>query len=597
MTTSDVTLVFNNTPFLIVGGIVAAFLLLTVAARVLEWRRERKERVTQGEESANEELAPAPRREAMELIAKLGAVRVKMLELDRALTQRREGIRWHFGIGQDGDKVLRDADADSDVDRFLSDATERDLNAAQGEMISLFRDAANWLKKYAPEEAPPPPLHHRIAAALLTFAGRFFPALNRNADAKMIPVVIKAKETHLSDNSELPEKVASDETPTEAAAGFLKSREKLQIPIDLLKPGKSESLPDGASLLETSRSLANTLRTYKIDAVPFGTPIQGPSVTRYEFSLQQGTKLSKVVNLSNDIALSMGVNSVNITPTPGKNSVVGIEVKNQRTSLAPLRSALESRDFIYGALTMFPLGQGIDGKTIMGDIAELPHVLIAGTTGSGKSVFLNTLIVSLLYKATPEESRLLLIDPKQVELTPYDGIPHLTRPVVTNAKEAVAALNDAAAEMDRRYDAFKEKSVRTLDKYNAKVPAPFPRLVIIIDELADLMMTSNKAVENSIMRIAQMGRAAGIHLVIATQRPSATVITGLMKANIPSRIAFSVASVLESRIILDESGAEKLIGKGDMLFKLTGNEKKRIQGCYVSPEEIEKVVSFLKKSK
>lgn len=586
--TDNATLVFHNTPFLIIGGIVGAFLLLMIAARVREWLRERRERKAErGEESGGAALAPAPRREALELIAKLGAVRARMAEVDRALTQRKEGVPWKFGIGADAENAFRDAAADSEIDRFLSDATERDLTAAQSEMISLFRGAAEWLEKYAPEEVPPPPLRERVR----TFLGRFFPALKPDADRKMIAVVRKAEEKHLPDNPEPPEKV----TDAEAAADSPKIRERLRIPLDLLDAGKPESRMDGASLRQEMKRLCDTLLTYKIDAVPSGTPVQGPSVTRYDFQLQPGVKLNKLVNLADDIALSMGVGGVRIAPVPGKSGVVGIEAPNEKRSIVPLRDVLKSRDFMYAPLTTFALGHGIGGGIVTGDLEELPHILIAGTTGSGKSVCLNAIITSLLYKAAPEEMRFLMIDPKRVELTPYKGIPYLAQPVVTSSAQAVAALRKAVDGMETRYKAFEDLGVKELSDYNRKSKTPFPRIVIVIDELADLMATSGKSVEASIVRIAQMGRAAGIHLVIATQRPSADVITGLMKANIPSRIAFTVASSLESRIILDANGAEKLTGGGDMLYAPMGGDRKRVQGCYVSPEEVGKVVSFLRK--
>ena len=601
MTTTEcsdgVTLVFNNTPLFIIGGIVGAFLLVVILARIWKWCEGRGEDTGRRhrEEERGLALNAAPRREALELIVKLGTVREKMSELDRALMRRREGVGWRFGIGDEADNAFRDAD--SDVDQYLSERTKRDLNAAQGEMISLFRDAANWLKKYAPEEAPPPSFRERAAAAFGTFAGRFFPALKQGDDQKLIPVVRKTEKNESQTNHELPEKVADSETPTDTAAASgenSKSREKLRIPLDLLQAGKPANLPDAASLRKEAKRLADTLQTYKIDAVPSGTPVAGPSVTRYEFRLQAGTKLNKLTNLANDIALSLGVGGVRIAPVAGKSSVIGIEAQNPKPSSVPLRDVLESREFMYGSPTAFALGKGIDGEIVTADLEALPHVLIAGTTGSGKSVCLNAIIVSLLYKFTPKDLRLLLIDPKQVELTPYNGIPHLAQPVVTNSAQAVAALEQTAVGMDVRYKTFTACGVRTLDEYNRKMKQSDPRIVIVIDELSDLMMTSGKEVEESIIRIAAMGRAAGIHLVIATQRPSNNVITGLMKANIPSRIALTVTSGLESRIILGANGAEKLTGHGDMLYAPVGGEQKRVQGCYVSKEEIEKVVAFLK---
>lgn len=600
MTGHNVRLAFNFAPLWILGGIAGAFLLLSIVFRVrdcLEVRKERAEVRKREKASGTVSLDAVPRREALALIEKLGAVRGRMLALDRALTQRREGVPWRFGIGDNADKFSRDADADSDVDQFLSGRTERDLQAAQSEMISLFRDAAKWLKKYAPEEASPPSVRERTASALQTFLGRFFPVLKQDADRKMIPVVEKTGKNETQTGNELPEKVTDGETSTDTAAGSgesPKSREKLRIPLELLKAGKPANLPDAAELRKKARSLSDTLRTYSIDVVPSGTPVAGPSVTRYEFRLQPGTKLKKLTNLADDIALSLGVGGVRIAPVPGKSSVIGIEAQNAKASVVALRDVLESRDFTYSPPSAFALGKDINGETVTADLDALPHVLIAGTTGSGKSVFLNSLIVSLLYKASPEELRLLLIDPKQVELTPYNGIPHLTQPVVTSSAQAVAALEQAAIGMDTRYKTFQNSGVKELSDYNRKAKSPLPRMVIVIDELSDLMMTSGKDIEESIVRIAQMGRAAGIHLVIATQRPSANVITGLMKANIPSRIAFAVASSLESRIILDANGAEKLTGHGDMLYAPVGGERKRVQGCYVSPEEIEKVVTFLK---
>lgn len=596
-----VALNFNNAPFLFLGRFLCVLILLAVVIRVIEWftgRQERESRRERAEAFADTKLDAVPRLEALKLIEKLGAVRGRMLALDHALTQRKEGVRWTFGIGDNADKFSRNADADSDVDQFLSERTKRDLENAQGEMISLFRDAAKWLEKYAPEELPPPPMRERIANAALTFLGRFFPALKRDADRKMIPVVRKAQEKHLPDRNELPEKVANGETANDAAAGSgesPKSREKLRIPLDLLDAGKPGNLPDAASLRQSARLLRDALRDFKIDVVPVGAPVAGPSVTRYEFRFQGGVTLKKLSNRADDIALTLGVNAVSIAPVTGKNGVVGVEVPNAKPSAVPLRDVLESRDFLYGPLTTFALGRGIDGAVIMGDLAELPHVLIAGTTGSGKSVCLNALIVSLLYKAAPEEMRFIMIDPKRVELAPYNGIKSLELPVVTDPAQAVSALQGAAVEMDTRYKAFEGCGVKELADYNRKAKTPVPRLVVVIDELSDLMMTAGKAVEESIVRIAQMGRAAGIHLVIATQRPSSNVITGLMKANIPSRVAFAVASAMESRIILDESGAENLCGKGDMIFKPFDGKARRLQGAFISNEEIERIVEETKR--
>ncbi len=582
MTHGAAMIAFHPAPLLIAAALPVGVILWNAVSRFREWLSER------GASPPEIELDSGPRREALELIASLEAVRRRISALDRALTQRRSGVRWQFGIGiatdADADNGFRDADEDSDVDKFLSDATQRDLDAAHGEMISLFRDAANWLEKYAPEEVPPPSVRERIA----TFVGGIFLRLKRGADLKMVPVVRKTPEKRLSDNSEPSEKVADAETPDPAP----KSREKLRLPLDLLQAGKPET-PDPASLRRTAKRLAETLRTYKVDVIQSGTPVAGPSVTRYEFRLGDGVKLKKLQSAASDIALQMGAESVRIATVAGKRGVVGIEVPSRKRSAVALRDVLETPEFQRGPATAFALGVGIDGAAVTADLDALPHVLIAGTTGSGKSVCMNALIVSLLYKASPEELRLLLIDPKRVELTPYAGIPHLTRPVVTDAAQAVSALEGAVTEMMTRYKSFENYGVKDLTEYNRKSKHPYPRLVIVIDELSDLMIASGKEIEESVIRIAQMGRAAGIHLVIATQTPRADIVTGKIKANVPSRIALSVSSALESRIILDEVGAETLAGSGDMLYKPSGGEKRRVQGCYVSPEEIGRVVSAL----
>ena len=357
---------------------------------------------------------------------------------------------------------------------------------------------------------------------------------------------------------------------------------------------------DKAELARNARRLEETLTSFDVNAVSVGEPVRGPSITRYEFRLEQGVKLSKIMNLADDIALSLGSAGVRIAPIQNRKSVVGIEVPNAQMTPVLLRDVVESPDFLRRAsATTFALGKDISGDIVTGCIEELPHVLIAGTTGSGKSVCTNSMIISLLYKSSPEQLRFIMIDPKMVELAPYNGIPHLLIPVVTDPRKAAGALQWAVTEMMRRYKTFSENGVKKLAEYQRMIQKkkelqPLPSVVVVIDELADLMMVAAKEVEESIMRVAQMGRAAGIHLVIATQRPSADVITGLMKANIPSRIAFAVASAMESRIILDSAGAEKLVGNGDMLYSPLGGEKKRVQGCYVSPEEIEKVVAFVK---
>ena len=374
-------------------------------------------------------------------------------------------------------------------------------------------------------------------------------------------------------------------------------------PITLLKEGGMTNAAEaGAELRNNSRRLAQTLTSFGVDAQP-GDVVRGPSVTRYEFTLSQGVKLSKITNLQDDIALALGASGVRIAPIPDKISVVGIEVPNKLVSPVSIRTVLESTEFTtHPSTTAFAVGKDISGKNIVGNISKLPHVLIAGTTGSGKSVCTNSLIVSMLYKSTPEEVRFIMVDPKMVELAPYNGIPHLLIPVVTDPKKAAGALQWAVYEMMKRYKMFSEHNVKDLASYNKVAETDetlkkLPSVVVVIDELADLMLVAAKEVEESICRVAQMGRAAGMHLVIATQRPSADVITGLMKANIPSRIAFAVASAMESRIILDTAGAEKLVGRGDMLYAPLGEGKpKRVQGCFISSEEIERVVNFVKEN-
>ena len=396
---------------------------------------------------------------------------------------------------------------------------------------------------------------------------------------------------------------ATEEVTAEIEAAETAPPEYRYPPLTLLTqgvPGNAEAA--GAELRNNSRRLAETIKSFGVDAAA-GDVIRGPSVTRYEFTLEQGVKLSKITNLQDDIALALGATGVRIAPIPDKISVVGIEVPNKLVTAVHIRDVLESRTFTeHKSSVCFAVGKDINGNPIVGDIAKFPHVLIAGTTGSGKSVCTNSLIVSMLYKSTPEDVRFIMVDPKMVELAPYNGIPHLLIPVVTDPKKAAGALQWAVYEMMKRYQLFSNHGVKELSAYNKLAETDpemrkFPTVVVVIDELADLMLVAAKEVEESICRVAQMGRAAGMHLVIATQRPSADVITGLMKANIPSRIAFAVASSLESRIILDNTGAEKLVGKGDMLYAPLGEGKpRRVQGCFISAEEIESVVSFVKEN-
>ena len=372
-------------------------------------------------------------------------------------------------------------------------------------------------------------------------------------------------------------------------------------PLSLLNEGSGDNGGEAQGELTVNRQrLSDTIRSFGIEANIINI-VRGPSVTRYELELDQGVRLNKLTNLADDIALALGATGVRIAPIPDKISVVGIEVPNKVVSPVSIHEVIGSKNFTDSkSKVSFSVGKDISGRCVVGDISKLPHLLIAGTTGSGKSVCTNSIITSLLYKATPEEVRLIMVDPKMVELGIYNGIPHLLIPVVTDPKKAAGALQWAVTEMMKRYRTFSEVGVRKLDEYNALAAKTegmekMPSIVVLIDELADLMLVAAKEVEESICRIAQMGRASGIHLVIATQRPSADVITGLMKANIPSRIAFAVASAMESRIILDTMGAEKLVGRGDMLFAPLGSGKpQRVQGCFISDEEVARVVSFVK---
>ena len=372
-------------------------------------------------------------------------------------------------------------------------------------------------------------------------------------------------------------------------------------PIDLLKAASGGSVDSTAEMRENSKRLNETLASFRIEAHIINVT-RGPSVTRYEVELDKGVRLNKLTTIADDIALSLGATGVRIAAVPGRISVVGIEVPNRAVTTVSLREVIDSEEFRNAkSKTSFSVGRDIAGNCIVGNIAKLPHMLIAGTTGSGKSVCMNSIIISLLYKASPEDVKLIMVDPKMVELGIYNAIPHLLIPVVTDPKKAAGSLQWAVTEMMRRYKAMSDAGVRDLESYNTIMESEggkkLPQVVVIIDELADLMLVAAKEVEESICRIAQMGRASGIHLIIATQRPSADVITGLMKANIPSRIAFAVASAMESRIILDTQGAEKLVGKGDMLFAPIGSGKPlRVQGCFVSDGEVEAVANYVKEN-
>lgn len=363
----------------------------------------------------------------------------------------------------------------------------------------------------------------------------------------------------------------------------------------LCKNESKSSSEDKAEIKDTVKMLEKTLQDFGVDAKVSQVSI-GPSITRYEIQPKSGVKVSKIVNLSDDIALNLAAQSIRIeAPIPGK-SAVGIEVPNKSRESVLLRDIVESGAFKSAKSKLsFAIGKDISGAPVVADIAKMPHMLIAGATGAGKSVCVNSLIMSVLLNARPDEVKFIMIDPKVVELSGYNGIPHLLIPVVTDTKKAAMALNWAVSEMTRRYGVFAENNARDIEGYNQKSQEKMPQIIVIIDELADLMMASPKEVEDSICRLAQMARAAGMHLVIATQRPSVDVITGLIKANIPSRIAFAVSSATDSRTIIDSGGAEKLLGRGDMLFYPVGQSKPtRVQGAFVDESEIKSVVEYVK---
>ncbi len=547
------------------------------------------------------------------VLAVLGALQVKPAELMAELKRRAEERAQWEDEGDDYDEEpapAKPVKAETvtpparkkrpNIDIPLDDETaepSREAAALKSPGGSLFRGRSGDVK--TPAELLDPTLSAPAAEPAV-------PAQEPDKPAEPAPVPVKEPMTEKQRKEAVRAEVESATAEvSEAIEKELAEGEEAYRypPITLLDENTDDNHQEvGAELRLNSQRLASALASFGVDAHP-GEVVHGPSVTRYEFTLDQGVKLSKLTNLSDDIALALGATGVRIAPIPGKISAVGIEVPNKAVTAVRIRDVIESREFTNHPSTVaFAVGKDIGGSAIVGNIARLPHVLIAGTTGSGKSVCTNSLIVSLLYKSTPDEVRFIMVDPKMVELAPYNGIPHLLIPVVTDPKKAAGALQWAVYEMMKRYKMFSERGVKDLAGFNALCESDpelkkLPTVVVVIDELADLMLVAAKEVEESICRVAQMGRAAGMHLVIATQRPSSDVITGLMKANIPSRIAFAVASSLESRIILDTTGAEKLVGKGDMLYFPLGNQKPtRVQGCFITPEEIERVVNFVKES-
>lgn len=413
---------------------------------------------------------------------------------------------------------------------------------------------------------------------------------NTSAQEKKKPIKLKPGE--LEKEKEAVEHLIEEQKKPEKPYMF----PSLQLLDDHKRNGTQSNRSE---VMARARLLEKTLGDFGVRAKVSEVSV-GPTVTRFELQPEPGVKVSKIVNLSNDLALSLATSDVRIeAPIPGK-AAIGIEVPNQETDLVHMREIVASPVFRnHRSKIAFALGKKLSGSVVMADISRMPHLLIAGATGSGKSVCINSILISILYKATPDEVKLILIDPKMVELNNYNGIPHLLIPVVTDPKHAAGALNWGIKEMTKRYQSFKEAGVRDINRFNEvakeKGQETMPRIVIVIDELADLMMVSPREVENAICRLAQLARAAGIHLVLATQRPSVDVITGLIKANIPSRISFSVSSMTDSRTILDMGGAEKLLGRGDMLYYPSGEPKPvRIQGTFISDKEVERVVDFVK---
>ena len=492
------------------------------------------------------------------------------------------------------------------TDPKRAEAFMNQIDSEPNEPVAAAGETAEQPHKIIPEEKPNPvsvakPAKITLPEEKSTPIPNSMPELKRGSGISAGPKLEK--------DAPKPEKVTAKDTAASAvevaeeiaAAQEVKQAAYCFPPIDLLKRPARSAADGTMEMRENSRRLNETLASFKIDAHIVNVT-RGPSVTRYEVELDKGVRLNKLTSVADDIALSLGAASVRIAPVPGKISVVGIEVPNRAVSTVALREVIDSAEFAKSkSKSSFAVGKDIGDHCIVGNIAKMPHMLIAGTTGSGKSVCMNSIILSLLYKSGPEDVKLIMVDPKMVELANYNGIPHLMIPVVTDPKKAAGALQWAVTEMMRRYKTMSDSGVRDLESFNGIVEAEggqkLPQLIVIIDELADLMLVAAKEVEDSICRIAQMGRAAGIHLVIATQRPSADVITGLMKANIPSRIAFSVASGIESRIILDTVGAEKLVGKGDMLFAPIGSGKPlRVQGCFVSDAEVEAVTSYIKQN-
>ncbi len=497
-------------------------------------------------------------------------------------------------------RSLYDQNKETEKDRLFA---EFDVDPEAMARVAAALDAKSGQKKAEPAPAPEKPKKPVSTAKKSAPTADVEPMTLEDAE-DIAGVQIQSAD--MDEGAAAPEKLKIDKDAEAAAvAREIEAKEEedkpqyIYPPVDLLNSSGDSVYGAGDDADETEAQLESAIRSFGVGASVVGA-VYGPTITRYELKLEQGVKLNKITNLAGDIALSLGVVSVRIAPIPDKISTVGVEVPNKTVRTVWLGDVIDSEAFRSAKNKLsVALGKDIGGNIIVGNIAKMPHVLIAGTTGSGKSVCINCLILSLLYKSTPDEVRMIMIDPKMVELGIYNGMPHLYVPVVTDPKKAAGALQWSVVEMLKRYRMFSEAGVRDLQGYNTirknQGEETLPQVVIIIDELADLMMVASKEVEESICRVAQMGRAAGMHLVVATQRPSADVITGLMKANIPSRIAFAVSSALESRIILDQQGAEKLVGAGDMLYSPIGSKPIRVQGAFVTDEEREEIINFVKK--
>jgi len=510
--------------------------------------------------------------------------------------------------------ALEDAkqyDFDTNTKDYKEDFFNKPANSLEDENVTVLEPVKRQRKKTKESTAQMEAERDAIAESI---SGTSVTATNPTkslSGARFIdePTSVTPKSSFTSMN-ERNAGVTSENKVTANATGKsqdMSTKEYIFPPIDLLKTAKNKGGNNEAGVRETAMKLKSTLENFGVNVTVTDYSC-GPSVTRYELQPEQGVKVSKIVNLADDIKLNLAAADIRIeAPIPGK-AAIGIEVPNKESSPVYFRDLLESDNFKkFPSKIAFAVGKDISGQVIVADIAKMPHLLVAGATGSGKSVCINTLIMSILYKANPDDVKLIMVDPKQVELSIYNGIPHMLIPVVTDPKKAAGALNWAVMEMTNRYQLFAQYNVRNLQGYNDKVKEvtgseqgneemkKLPQIVIIVDELADLMMVAHGEVEDAIVRLSQLARAAGIHLIIATQRPSVDVITGLIKANVPSRIAMTVSSGVDSRTILDMNGAEKLLGKGDMLFYPTGYPKPvRVQGAFLSDDEIANVVDFIK---